>query len=274
MKYLLVMLIFLSHAHAAVLLKDIGVIGLSSHDLFTWDREHEVNLENGRFDLSTIFEYEEGKRWEKGGNPKNSENAPVYTVTMQLVDYYKMNLKKGLDSTEARKETVKLFHLMIKDSFTRLTGLPFPHHGLNQAVTNTEQAALRGMHDILPGRVNLFDRFGRKELVLTHFLFAKTRLNEKEMNQVVVYFNGDYDSEYQNIKIPFSNKTINLKKVDGEFIEKFSPYKQEEMLEELAMVGKGQLKMNEVSFIHHLEELYAKGICSVANSWMPEVHCL
>lgn len=273
MKFLAGFLFLISQAHAAVLLKDIGIIGLSSHDLFTWDKVNEVNLENGRFDLSTIFDYEGGKRWKKGGNPKNSENAPVYSITMALVEHYKGGLKNGLSPEEARRSTVKLFHAMIKDSFTRLSGLSFPREGVNQEVTNTEQASLRGMHDILPGRIKLFDRIGRKELVVTNMFFAKTRLNEKELNQEVAYFDGDYDHEYKNIKIPFTKKTINLKKVDGEFIEKFSPYKQADMLAELALVGKGEMKISEVSFMHHLEELYAKGICSVDNPWMPDISC-
>lgn len=273
MKYLLLLFCFIAQAHAAVLLKDIGVIGLSSHDLFTWDRVNEVNLENGRFDLSTIFDYEEGKRWKKGGNPKNAENAPVYSVTMGLVDYYKSELKKGLSPEMARKSTVKVFHQMVRESFVRLTGLPFPEVGMNESVTNTEQAAMRGLHDILPGRIKLFDRIGRKELDVTNLFLAKTRLNQKELDQEIPYYNGDYDEEYLAIKIPFSKKTINLKALDGEFIDKFSPYKQSEMLEELALVGKGELSISELGFVQHLGELYAKGICSEGNQWMPVVKC-
>lgn len=273
MKMLLALVLLVGQAQAAVLLKDIGIIGLSSHDLFAWDRKNEVNTENGRFDLSTIFDWEDGARWKKGGNPKNAENAPVYTVTMILVDHHKAELKKGLSQEDARRSTVKLFHSMIKDSYVRLSGMPFPQDAINQDVNNVEQAALRGMHDILPGRVKLFDRVGRKELKLTNMLFAKTRLNEKELNQEVPYFDGDYDYEYQNIKIPFTKVTVNLKKVDGEFIEKFSPYKQADMLAELKAVGEGKAKISEVSFMHHLEELYAKGMCSMDNEWMPEVTC-
>lgn len=273
MKILLALVLLVGQAQAAVLLKDIGIIGLSSHDLFAWDRKNEVNTENGRFDLSTIFDWENGARWKKGGNPKNAENAPVYTVTMILVDHHKAELKKGLSQEDARRSTVKLFHRMIKDSYVRLSGMPFPQDAINHDVNNVEQAALRGMHDILPGRVKLFDRVGRKELKLTNMLFAKTRLNEKELNQEVPYFDGDYDYEYQNIKIPFTKVTVNLKKVDGEFIEKFSPYKQADMLAELKAVGEGKAKISEVSFMHHLEELYAKGMCSIDNEWMPEVTC-
>mgnify|MGYP003683554949 CR=1 FL=1 len=94
---------------------DIGVLGLYSHDLFAWDRDNEKNTENSRLDLSTIFDWEDGSRINKGGNPKNSENAPVYSITMKLVDYYKDQLKvvegsKIEREALARKATVVLFH--------------------------------------------------------------------------------------------------------------------------------------------------------------------
>ncbi|WP_408097126.1 hypothetical protein ACJVC5_19005 [Peredibacter sp. HCB2-198] len=273
MKFLIGLLFLTSVAHAEVLLKDIGVIGLASHDMFTWDKKLEVNMENGRLDLTTIFDFEGGKRWKQGGNPKNSENAPVYTVTMTLVKYYEELVKAGHTEENARKRTVKFFHEMVKDSFQRLIGVHFPLEGLDEGVTNAEQAAMRGLHDILPGKVRLFDRMGRTELDVTNFMFAKTFLNEKEMNQEIAYYNGDYDEEYKKINIPFSRKTINLKEVDGEFIEKYSPYKQIDMLQDLAQLGKGEITVNDVSWMRHLEDLFMKGICPVGNRWMPEVTC-
>lgn len=273
MKIILCAFLFTLQAQASVLLKDIGVMGLASHDMFTWDRVNEVNLENGRLDLSTIFDYESGKRWKKGGNPKNAENAPVYTVTMNLVKSYKAFIKEGLSESDARKATVKAFHHMVRESYSRMTGFHFPQSGLNESVTNTEQAAMRGLHDILPGRVKLFDRIGRRELNVTNVWFAKTRLNEKEMNQEIAFYNGDYDLEYQAIKIPFSRKVINLKKVDAEFIDKFSPYSQDEMLSELKLMGEGKISSHDVKFMQHLKELFAKGICPVDDNWMPEVSC-
>ena len=273
MKLIVALMMLASVAHAEVLLKDVGVIGLASHDMFTWDKKQELNLENGRLDLTTIFDFDGGKRWKQGGNPKNSENAPVYTVTMTLVNHYDSLLKAGHTEENARKKTVKLFHGMVKDSFQRLVGMHFPVEGLDEGVTNTEQAAMRGLHDILPGRVKLYDRMGRSELDVTNFLFAKTFLNEKELNQAIAYYNGDYDQEYKMINIPFSRKTINLKEVDGEFIDKYSPYKQVDMLQDLALLGKGEISVNDVSWMNHLEELFMKGICPVGNRWMPEVTC-
>lgn len=268
MKYIFLFLFLTVNAQAEVLLKDIGIIGLMSHDIFAWDRKNEVNTENGRLDLSTIFDYDEGARWKKGGNPKNGENAPVYTVTMDLVKFYKKALKTH-SSEEARRMTVVYFQDMIKESFERLSGMDFPAVGLRGKVTNTEQAALRGMHDILPGKARL-DRQMMKEFKLTNPLFAKLKLNKEEMDQVVPYFDGDYDYEYQNIKIPFTKVKVDLKKVDREFIEKFSPYTQEYMLSELGKVGRGEMHISEVFFVHHLFELVSKAICPEGNPWMPQ----
>lgn len=272
MKFGVLFLLLTTTVFARPELRDIGVIGLMSHDIFAWDRVNEVNTENGRLDLSTIFDYEGGTRWKKGGNPKNGENAPVYTITMQLVSHYKKELKT-LSPFEARQSTVVLFHKMIRDSFERLTGLDFPEEGIDGNVTNVEQAALRAMHDILPGRAKLFGRM-RKEFDVTNFLNARIILNEKELDQEIEDFNGDYDEEYKSISIPFSRKKVNLKEVDGAFIAKFSPYKQEEMLKELGKVGRGEISVNEVSFIHHIHELVSKGICSKGIPVMPQdIHC-
>jgi hypothetical protein len=275
MKLIVHCLLFFSlSVKAEVLLKDIGIIGLMSHDIFAWNHKTEVNTENGRLDLSTIFDFDNGSRWEKGGNPKNGENSPVYTITMKLLNYYKSELKKS-DSKIARQKTVLLFHHMIKESFVRLSGLPFPETGLSEKVTNTEQAALRGMHDILPGRVKLFGRLLRKELVLTNAFTAKLKLNEAELNQKITYFNGDYDEEYKHIKIPFTKKVINLKEVDAKFIEKFSPYKQAEMLDALKKVGLGEKNLQDVFFMHNLSDLVSKAICPTGNEWMPQdIVCL
>ena len=263
-----------------VILKDIGVIGLASHDMFAWDRESERNTENGRLDLSTIFDYAQGNRWKRGGDPKNSENAPVHTVTMNLVKLYKKSLKKNgndyLGRIKSRRETVAKFHELVKESYKRLSGLSFPKFGRNEDVTNTEQAVMRALHDILPGKIKTYRAlwFPFKEIKLTNFLFAKLNLNQKEMNQKIAYYDGEYDKEYTEIKIPFTRKTINLKEIDKKFIERYSSYRQKEMLNKLSKVGEGNLAIHEVSFIFHLKELFSKGICSWGNAWMPIVPCI
>ncbi len=277
MKTLLLILvsffIYTNHVQAAFTLRDVGVIGLMSHDIFTWDHKAEVNLENGRLDLSTIFDYDGGSRWEKGGNPKNSENAPVYTVTMELVEFYKNELRNGSTPSLARHWTVRHFLFMIEESYTRVFETSFPVRSVNKIPDNVEQAALRAMHDILPGRVHLYNRLIRKELVLTNPLNAKVLLSKEEMDQVISVFDGDYDEEYKNIKIPFG-PTLNLKEIDRKFIEKFSPYKQVDMLEELASVGRAEKAILDVSFMYHVTEMIEKALCNTGNEWLPpEIPC-
>ena len=269
MKYLFLFVFLTTGVQAKVLLKDIGIVGLMSHDIFAWDRKAEVNTENGRLDLSTIFDYDNGSRWNKGGNPKNAENSPVYTITMKLVRFYKNELKTHSHEV-ARQKTVALFHEMVKESYQRLSGFSFPTIAVDEAVTNSEQAALRGMHDILPGRVKLFNRPFKKELVITNAFKAKFKLNEEELNQEIKNFDGDYDEEYKNIKIPFTKIVVNLKEVDRKFIEKFSYMKQQDMLEDLARVGRGEIKVQEVFFMPLIADLVEKAVCPNGNQWMPQ----
>lgn len=273
MKSLIIICLFISSLAQSKkpILQDIGVIGLMSHDLFTWDHENEINLENGRLDLSTIFDYKDGKRWRKGGNPKNGENAPVWSVTKRLVKYHK-KLIRTMSFKQARKKTVKKFIGMVKKSYTRLFGIEFPEYAINKMVNNTEQAALRAMHDILPGRVKTLrgKLFPFKSFKLTNFWLAKFYLNDKELKQGIAYFDGKYAEEYKNIKIPFAGVTLNLEKIDKEFIEKFSPYNQEDMLLELQSVGAGRTDIRNVSFIHHVKDLLSKGLCSTGNPWVPK----
>lgn len=279
MKILSFCLLFTLSVSAQVKLKDIGVLGLASHDMFAWDSKKEVNTENGRIDLSTIFEWGDGKRWEKGGNPKNAENAPVYTITMRLVDIYKKLLASGLSQDESRKELVRIFHAMVKDSYERMMGMSFPEEGIDEMVTNTEQGSMRALHDILPGVVKLYRSrlFPKKTLKLTNpwMIKAKFQLNARELNQEIPYYDGDYDEEYKNINIIV--KRINLKKLDREFIEKFTPYTQEEMLSELAEVGRGERELSDLPFMRHIHELFSKGICPFEkgerNSYMPYLNC-
>lgn len=266
---------FLLFVQAQPQLRDIGVIGLLSHDIFAWDSDEEVNTENGRVDLSTIFDYDGGSRLDEGGDPKNEENAPVFTITMRLVGLYKSFLRNGRSSIEARQLTVANFHEQVRESFVRLTDLPFPNRGLNANVTNVEQAVFRSMHDILPGRARYKDRgFFRTYIVrsfkVTNLFLAKTMLNDQELDQELKDFDGKYDKEYEKIKIPFARLTINLTEADREFIETFSPYVQVEMLAELGRVGRGEMPMTNVTFMTHATTLLRKSICGIDNMWMPQ----
>ncbi|UOF02567.1 hypothetical protein [Bdellovibrio reynosensis] len=262
--------LFCSQGLASFNVQDVGVIGLFSHDVFAWDHKKEVNTENSRLDLSTIFDYENGSRWHLGGNTKNAENAPVYTVAITLVNTYKKFLAEGHKPVEARKLTVLVFHEMVRESYERALQEKFPETALREHVNNVDQAALRGLHDLLPGRIKLYDRTFRSELKLTNFMTAKTFLNDRELAQDLKPFDGDYDPEYKAIEIPFSNVVLNLKEIDRKFIEKFSHFKHDQMLAELAKVGAGEMTMQQLSFAAELRGLFRKAMCGEGNAYMPQ----
>jgi hypothetical protein len=259
-----------SFAQAEALLRDVGVIGLMSHDIFAWDHKREVNTENGRLDLSTIFDYDGGSRLWSAGNPKNSENAPVYTVAMNLVDFYRARLNAGDSSLNARRAAVVHFLSEVEDSYSRLMGEKLPAVASREMPNNLEQASLRALHDILPGRIALYDRYFDSELDLTNLWWAKTRLTEKELDQPLKPFDGDYDLEFRQISIPFTGVVVDLKKADRKFIEKFTPYKQADLLAELARVGRGEISIQQVSFAGHLKDLFTKALCAEGNPYMPQ----
>jgi len=278
MKWFVAMLLVSSAIAAPLNVRDVGVVGLMSHDLFAWDRQNERNTENGRLDLSTIFDWDNGARIDKGGNPKNAENAPVYTVTLRLVKHFRGLCPKRADLNgeackNARRSTVALFHSWVEASYQRLRDEGLPAEGMNAMVDNVEQAALRALHDVLPGRIKLF-RMGREiDYVLTNPFTVKVKLNDRELAQELRPFDGDYDYEYQNIQIPFTRRTISLKKVDADFIAKFSHFRQEDMLAELAEVGRGARVFGDLSFAVHLRELLAKATCPNESGFMPAKPC-
>lgn len=266
-----------SSALSAVTVRDIGVFGLYSHDLFQWDRKNEVSLENGKLDLSTIFDYEDGKRWKKGGNTKNSENAPVYSVTMDLVAAHKTFMKEAEGSKEekfaaARIKTVALFKSMVEKSFSKITGESFPSVGIDAEVVNEEQAAMRCLHDILPGHIKLYNRIFRKSLKVTDWKFTKTRLNKMELDQEVKFFDGQYDPEYLaiGIPVPFKNISINLRKLDKGFVEKFSDFDFEQIQLHLKEIGETDGNISQLEIYDTLLEMAMKSICPKGNKWIDQ----
>ncbi|KZN43294.1 hypothetical protein N474_14670 [Pseudoalteromonas luteoviolacea CPMOR-2] len=273
---LLLLLSVPAFAKQPIRVVDIGVIGLASHDLFQWNAQTRENEENGRFDLSTIFDFANGTKIYQGGNPKNSSNAAVYSVTQNLVSFYagkKATLLMSREVTEeqahiiARRQTNEFFIAMVKESYQRFTNARFPTYALAQSVTDEEQGVMRALHDILPGKININRNLTQEVLEVTDFKLAMTQLSPTEMMQNVKFFDGKYDEEYLHVVIPgFPDpRIINLKEIDQAFIAEQTSYNLDNMLRELHIYGKfpffGSL-VDFTSFGYHLENLFAKGICN------------
>ncbi|MCG7550461.1 hypothetical protein [Pseudoalteromonas sp. Of7M-16] len=280
MKLLSVLLLLLfsipALAKKPVRVVDIGVMGLASHDLFQWNAQTRENEENGRFDLSTIFDYANGTKIYQGGNPKNSSNAAVYSITQNLVSFYagkKATLLMSRQMTEeqahiiARQQTVAFFMGMVIESYERFTNARFPNYALAQSVTDDEQGVMRALHDILPGKIYVNRNFSQQQLEVTDFKLAMNQLSPTEMMQYVKFFDGAYDEEYLHVVIPGfpDSRVINLKEIDQNFIAEQTNYNLDNMLRELHFYGKFPFFGNLVeftSFGYHLESLFAKGICN------------
>lgn len=279
--------------------RDIGVLGLASHDLFTWDRKKELNQENGRFDLSTIFDYEQGKKWATGGNKKNSENAPVFTITQELVQYFKdqvvelygndfvLDLEKPLDYTrfphlkEARLRTIEFFIQQVQESYKKLTQEDFPTPSIEGGdVSHASQAAFRAIHDILPGYIYRIHEGSETQFDVTDRKTVKTYLTSEELDQSIGTFDGSYDPNYLNITVAeitiipgLAKKAIriSLRDADQKFIENFSNYRLDQMLQELQQYGEGMSRFSDISFANDFRDAFAKGTSSENNFWRIEI---
>jgi len=201
-----------------ITLEDLGVLQLAAHDLFLVDREQEIDHENGKLDLSTLLDYGI-ENIALGGEPRNRENIMLFTVASELGEQYLELLDKGKTLEDAKKEVVKKYHKMIKKSYKNAFGelLPEPIEG---KATFTENLALRTIHDFLPGNIVVDNTVIP---VLDTSLHGKT-LNKSELKQPSSKLDGQFDSEFRNIRIvipPEIDMTIDLLERDSSFAQQF-----------------------------------------------------
>ena len=201
-----------------ITLKDLGVLQLAAHDLFLVDRNSEIDHENGKLDLSTLLNYGT-ENIVFGGEPRNRENIMLFTVASELGEQYLELLDKGKTLEDAKKEVVKKYHKMIKKSYKNAFGelLPEPIEG---KATFTENLALRTIHDFLPGNIVVDNTVIP---VLDTSLHGKT-LNKSELKQPSSKLDGQFDSEFRNIRIvipPEIDMTIDLLERDSSFAQQF-----------------------------------------------------
>lgn len=254
-------------------LLDIGVIGLTSHDLISWDREKKaLREERGRLNLSTLYDWVDdrtGKNlWQTGGDPKNSENAPVFSVVQHLLQTHRTQedweLANGatpeLAFALAREFTTKEYLKMVKVSYERLFGLEFPKEPIREGTVSAEEhAAMRAAHHILPGKMLVSFGPMKRELAVTDFRYAQMRLSTEDLRQPVKKFSGAYAEEYLTFSIPFgprAGEKQNLYAIDKEFVEAHTSFKFDDLLLELK--EKGSFKGT--SLEDEIHSLYAEGL--------------
>jgi len=203
-----------------VTLEDLGVLQLVAHDLFNVNRGNGVDSENGKLDLSTLFDHGD-ENIAIGGEFRNRENIMLFTVASEFGEIYLDLLdQKGINAKKARTMTIELYHQKIQHVYEQTFGesFPSPQEGV---ATMTENLALRTVHDLIPGKIKVD---GKMTPVLDSSLIGK-KLSDSELMQLSSQLNGKLDHELRHIDIVIDGVVVlvvDLLEADISFGEQFS----------------------------------------------------
>ena len=203
-----------------VTLEDLGVLQLVAHDLFNVNRALPFDFENGKLDLSTLFDHGD-ENIAIGGEFRNRENIMLFTVASEFGEIYLDFLdQKGINEKKARKMTVELYHQKVQQVYEQTFGEPFPNPQEGEA-TMTENLALRTVHDLIPGKIKVD---GQMTPILDSSLIGK-KLSDSELMQLSSQLNGKLDHELRHIDIVIDGVVVlvvDLLEADISFGEQFS----------------------------------------------------
>jgi len=203
-----------------VTLEDLGVLQLVAHDLFNVNRGLEVDFENGKLDLSTLFDHGD-ENIAIGGEFRNRENIMLFTVASEFGEIYLDFLdQKGINEKKARKMTVELYHQKVQQVYEQTFGEPFPSPQEGEA-TMTENLALRTIHDLIPGKIK---KDGKMTAILDSSLIGK-KLSDSELMQLSSQLDGKFDRELRHIDIVIDGVVVlvvDLLEADISFGDQFS----------------------------------------------------
>ncbi len=150
-----------AYAGDTVNLEEIGVLQLGAHDLFNVNRATEIDIENGKLDLSTLFtDMNTGLPFSlsdvaKGGEPRNRENILLFSVASVIGQNYVDDiLINELSEQVARQNALNAYHTRFNAAYLSAFGESVPNP-INGCVTMTENLAFRTLHDFLPGKIRL-----------------------------------------------------------------------------------------------------------------------
>jgi hypothetical protein len=218
-----------------VTLKDLGVLQLVSHDIYNVNRETEIDSEDQKLNLSTLFNYGE-ENIASGGEPRNSENIAVFTVATHLAKKYHSFIADGDSPEEAKEYTIDIYHRMVKKAYKHTFDekAPKPQAEEEEEGDLTGDLALRTVHALLPGSI-MVD--GKQVPILDPSLHGKT-LGNADMKQLSKPLSDKFDPAFNNITVflpPNTTFTIDLFERDSSFAEQFdTDYTFEYFMAELA----------------------------------------
>jgi len=202
-------------------LRDLGILQLAAHDLFNVERTTEIDHENGKLDLSTLFDHGE-ENISLGGEPRNRENVILFTVSSEFGEKYFDLIEKGKSPEKAKQNVIKQYHKEFKKVYQKTFEEKFPK-SMEGSATQTENLAFRTIHDFLPGNIIV----GGSEIETLDPSLIGTKLSKKELKQSSSKLDGIFDPEFLNITIvipgipPF---TISLLERDSSFADQFETF--------------------------------------------------
>ena len=269
-------------AHAVgnqITLEELGVLQLGAHDLFNVNRGTEIDIENGKLDLSTLFtDMTDGTPFSLsdvalGGEPRNRENILLFSVASDIGQNYVDDIMiNGLSEQDARQNALNDYHTRFNLAYLSAFG-EFVPNPIDGCVTMTENLAFRTVHDFLPGKILLDsdNDMSLDTLVLTldftppfddpldNPLGHTGPLTPVELLQFGSELDGNFDTEFNNIMIfipPSTTIIVDLEAADISFGVQFqTDFSFEHFLGELT---DGSYDANE-DVMNEIRQLIAKG---------------
>jgi len=281
-------------AHALgnqITLEELGVLQLAAHDLFNVNRVTEIDIENGKLDLSTLFtDMTNGMPFSLtdvavGGEPRNRENILLFSIASDIGQNYVDDIMiNGLTEQVARQNALNDYHARFNSAYLSAFGESVPNP-INGCVTMTENLAFRTVHDFLPGEIFIDSNndMSLDTLVLTLDFtppfddpgdnpFGHTGpLTPVELLQLGSDLNGDFDTQFNNIVIfipPSTTIIVDLEAADHSFgVQFLTDFSFQHFLDELV---DGSYDPNE-DVMNEIRHLIAKGYggCIVGGEIIP-----
>jgi len=176
-------------------------------------------------------------------------------------------LKNTVGAEAAHQQTIEAYHSLLEEAYLNTFNDSMPSKK-DACATMTENLALRTIHDLLPGNIEVD---GIITPVLDPSLIGKT-LSESDMNQKSAELDGQFDPEFLNIHIiipPDVDIIINLLERDSSFADQFgTDFSFEYFMSE---ISDGSFDSGE-EVMDQIQNLFAKGLgagCFVGGTLVP-----
>lgn len=198
-----------SRSMKTISVRDLGVLQLSIHDLFSVNRVTGVDEENRKLDLSQVLGHG-ADRIALGGDPRNQGNVIVLTMARRFGQRYLDLVASGAAPDAARTTVTAEYLAELRRAYEATFDEPFPSPG-PFATDQTANLALRTLHDLNPGWLEI----GGQRVRVTDAALAQagTTLTDAELMQHSSTLDGRYYIGFRAMRV-FNTHTGQLEDID------------------------------------------------------------